>query len=464
LTVIDRSHTTFHGARAARPEPRHPRGALEGGGASPARTFDAAVIGAGPVGTAAAIALARRGAKVALLEGQPGAPMRLAGEWLHPPGRAILESLGVAVADVHGAVETGGRGFVVFPSDGSAPIRLVYGKGAQALTAEHCEIVAALRRAAAEESGVTLLPAAVCTSVQGGRIDYTSPRERGARRIEADVIVGADGRSSFVRRALGLDAAGGRASEKKTASYMAGLLLEECELPFEGFGHVVVGTPGPVLVYRISPTEARVCVDVPVSLARDAATLRDAYAPLLPEGLRTPFLRSLERRAPSWAALAVRPRREFGRGRYALVGDAVGTCHPLTAVGMTVGLLDAECLARSPSLDAFRAERKQRSRVPEALAAGLYELFTRRDPGSEALRGALYDVWRESRTDRVRTMRLLSGEDVQLMRLRMGLLRVIPTALGSLGDKALRSLDLRRTKETLGGMWRWLTWLAEIGA
>jgi flavin-dependent dehydrogenase len=47
--------------------------------------YDVAVIGAGPVGCVAALAFARRGRRVLLLEANPLASHRLAGEWLHPP-------------------------------------------------------------------------------------------------------------------------------------------------------------------------------------------------------------------------------------------------------------------------------------------------------------------------------------------------------------------------------------------
>ena len=56
---------------------------------------DVAVIGAGPIGCAAAIAFAQRGATVLLLEANPRASERFAGEWIHPSGVQILEKLGL---------------------------------------------------------------------------------------------------------------------------------------------------------------------------------------------------------------------------------------------------------------------------------------------------------------------------------------------------------------------------------
>lgn len=68
-----------------------------------AEAFDVAVVGAGPAGAAAAIALRRRGASVVVFEGLP-APAWCVGETLPPAARPLLDALGVLAdveADVH---------------------------------------------------------------------------------------------------------------------------------------------------------------------------------------------------------------------------------------------------------------------------------------------------------------------------------------------------------------------------
>jgi squalene monooxygenase len=59
------------------------------------KRYDVSIIGAGPVGTVAAIAHAKRGARVLLAEAKPRAAARFAGEWLHPPGVSVLRELGL---------------------------------------------------------------------------------------------------------------------------------------------------------------------------------------------------------------------------------------------------------------------------------------------------------------------------------------------------------------------------------
>src|SRR5436305_833305 len=97
------------------------------------------------------------------------------------------------------------------------------------------------------------------TRPPSGREAYDVATAGGASTVKADLLVGASGRMSVAHTALGLRRAAG------TYSRMAGLLLEDVELPFEGYGHVVLGGLGPILTYRIDPRHVRVQMDVPLS-------------------------------------------------------------------------------------------------------------------------------------------------------------------------------------------------------
>ena len=84
------------------------------------RDHDVVVVGAGPAGIAAAAGFAERGASVLLLEAEPNAAKRLAGEWLHPLAASHLRRLGL-LADLPAAQHAEGRGFAFFSDDGGAP-------------------------------------------------------------------------------------------------------------------------------------------------------------------------------------------------------------------------------------------------------------------------------------------------------------------------------------------------------
>ena len=415
---------------------------------------DVAVVGAGPVGCVTAVSLARAGARVVLLEAEPSAGTRLAGEWLHPSALDVLHRLGASPAGAHE-----GCGFVVFPDDGGPPVTLPYPEGS-GLSCEHSQLVATLRAAAVSEPGVRLLTHARVAGLDGERLLVRS--SAGPLSLLVDRVVGADGRSSLVRRLAGIP------NGRTVVSHTAGLTLEGVELPFEGYGHVVLGGPGPVLLYRIGEDRVRACLDVPHPLprAKDAARqLAMAYGDALPAGLLPAFLAALQNGPVQWASNQFRTRRRpahYGRGRTALVGDAVGHFHPLTTVGLALGFADAECLARSGSLRSYRRERVSRSCVPELLSELLYDAFTRRDEGTVALRRAIYRLWRSDAAERERTMRLLATDETRLWPFCASFLSVLGVAVGD-AKQAMRRGELVTPARSIGGLGLWLHRLAAAG-
>jgi flavin-dependent dehydrogenase len=92
-----------------------------------------------------------------------------------------------------------------------------------------------------------------------------------------------------------------------------------------------------------------------------------------------------------------------------LAGDAVGHVHPLSGVGITLGVLDAEALASAGNLADYRRARS--ANVAELLASVLYLAFSRKDASATRIRHGLLRMLRKSASERRRTMRLLMGED-----------------------------------------------------
>ncbi len=367
-------------------------------------SYDVVVVGAGPVGSVAAVAAARAGARVLLLEANPEAARRFAGEWLHPPGVAVLDRL--RIGRLEGADARTGYGFVVFPDDGSEPVELAYPSGHVALACEHSSIVQALRDRAASLDEVDYEPYARVTAIEGHQVTFRT--REGERSVHAGRVIGADGRSSVARKALGL------ASHGAPVSYMASVELRGVELPVEGYGHVVLGGPGPVLMYRIAPDLIRGCFDVPLSFdasRRNPTFLWDGFQAVLPGRLRRSFRDALERGPVHWAVNRFAPRGYYGEGPVWLAGDSVGHFHPLTAAGMTLGFLDAELSGESRSLQAYQRSRERNSYVPELLSNALYQVLSREDASAAQIRGAVYRVWRKSSSERERTMRLLMGAE-----------------------------------------------------
>ncbi|MFW6086775.1 MAG: FAD-dependent oxidoreductase, partial [Myxococcota bacterium] len=401
--------------------------------------YDVAVVGGGPVGSAAAVAHARRGARVLLLEANPKAASRFAGEWIHPPGTAVLGRLGIDLpSEAH--AHRSGEGFAVFPDDGSEPIRLPYAGGGRGVAWEHRALVDVLRERAASHPDIDYMAGGRVVDLVGDRLTYKGPDGR-PTSMSAERIIGADGRSSYVRQHV----LGPR--EASPISHMAGIELRDVTLPFEGHGHVLLGGPGPILMYRIDPDRVRVCLDVPAHMRR-REVLFDAFAPVLPAELRGAFRRAIENQPVLWAANGFRPRVHYGRGPVALVGDAVGHFHPLTAAGITQGLLDVEALVDTGDVTAYARRRERASYMSELLSNALYQVFQRPDGSARAIRHAVYRRWRASPADRDRTMRLLAGDTsdkalfgVTFSRMALEALRATTTEAAAGG--ALRSLPAR---------------------
>jgi 2-polyprenyl-6-methoxyphenol hydroxylase-like FAD-dependent oxidoreductase/phytoene/squalene synthetase len=414
--------------------------------------YDVCVIGGGPVGSTTAIAFARRGARVLVLEADPRAARRFAGEWIHPAGVAVLDAL--RAGRLESATPCVGYGFVIFPGDGSAPIELPYPEGI-ALSAPHESIVSGLREAALGVTGVELISQAQVIAVEGHKV--TAVKRPGGERIEvsAERVVGADGRSSMVRRQLGFE-------ENSTAlSYMASVDLCDLALPFEGFGHVVLGGPGPVLIYRVSDSLVRGCFDVPVQYgpsSRSAAFLWEAYRRVLPERMLRPFQRGIEGPNLRWAATRFRPRSHFGRGPVALVGDAVGHMHPMTALGLSMGFLDAASLAKSQNLVEYARER--RGYIPELLSNALYHCFRRDDASAKSMREATFRALRSSAAKRRQTMQILSAQDQRTRSFGSICLSVAAGAIGSRVTQATREGGFLSVPGALAAFGEWVQWPA----
>ena len=390
---------------------------------APARGYDVAIVGAGPVGSLCALAHAREGARVILLEANPKASRRLAGEWLHPAAVRILQDVGVDPDSLPG--RTQGRGFVVFPEDGTDPILLPYQGESLGLACEHQVLVARLHEAIASEDAIDFVTRARVTAVGNSTLTYACNGV--AHSLRAGRIVGADGRASVVRRSLGLP------TEQQLCSRMLGILLEGVDLEFEDYGHVFLGGPGPVLMYRPAPGRVRIIVDVPVNLwsPQDRlAFLSESYAALLPEPLRHGFVEALCEGRYDTAANRIMLRVTYGTDRCVLIGDAAGHYHPITAVGMTLGFGDALDLARGGSFRDFTARRFQAIRVPELLAAGLYEVFVDDRAEAAILRHAIYQGWRSDNLYRERTVRILACEDRSVFAFSMAFSRTMFQAIG----------------------------------
>jgi flavin-dependent dehydrogenase len=165
------------------------------------------VVGAGPAGSIAALALARRGISVRLIDRSTFPRDKLCGDTLNPGTLAALSRLGVSA-------EIEQRGLAVSGMCVSGPGGIVidapYPRGLQGVAISRCDLDSILLRQAIDagasfESGVVVRAPLVAERrgsavVEGVEVETTRSRER----WRAPVVIAADGRRSTLAFALEL--------------------------------------------------------------------------------------------------------------------------------------------------------------------------------------------------------------------------------------------------------------------
>jgi 2-polyprenyl-6-methoxyphenol hydroxylase-like FAD-dependent oxidoreductase len=327
-----------------------------------------------------------------------------------------------------------GRGFVVYPGHGESPVKLDYVDGQIGLAFHHGDLVEEMRRIVASTPGVSFLSGVRVKSAD----DHGVTLENG-QRMEAGKVIGADGRASVVRRSLR------GASSHKPISAMTGILLEGVGAPYPDYGHVFLGQPSFLLGYEIAPQTVRICVDVPLKYKaemKDPDWLIEAIRDTLPPVWRQPAAEQIRKGHLSWQANHFLARADYGNGRRIMIGDAAGHTHPLTATGITNGLVDAIELAGTADFRAFVRSRRRACRVPELLSRALYDCFSREDAFSQSLRRAVVSLWRNDGRERARTMGLLMGNGQSFLTFAGPFLKALWGAWKGRGSNRVDAADL----------------------
>ncbi len=406
----------------------------------PAPRYDVVIVGAGIAGAATAKALAladpQRRRRILLVDRHHGVALRFAGELVHPRGARILDDLGFyGPLRAAGAAEVDGFS-VLERADGryvELPYREIPGQPPHGIAAHHKTLVRVMRQVVAPEPQVDICEGWVIKDLlrdlAGTVRGVVLQGEGEAVEVGADLVIGADGKASTVRKLAGLP------DERQTIGFTAGVEIPGAAVRTPRFGNVILGAWGPVLVYPIIEEDDgslvyRLTMDLPHALPakgpRLADFLLDAFVPFLPPRLAAQTAAAiLARRGNLEMAPTVNlPAPRAILPGLALVGDAAGCSHPITASGMTMGLRDAECLgeeasrradapANEPWLDAaslrrYRAEHDRYVPTRQALADAIYEAFRGGNEGARAIQRALFEYWESGPAARRRSMALLS--------------------------------------------------------
>lgn len=358
---------------------------------------NALVIGAGIGGLAVAVALARRGVAVTVLEQAPEITEVGAGLQVSPNGLAVLRALGLEKRLVaRGAVR--GRAVVMQAHDAAgrdvARLDLMRLPSEQAYYFMHrADLVDVLLQAAREQNVSFELGCAV-GSVTSGETPQIGLENGETRR--AEVIIGADGIHSRARRALnGADDA-----------FFTGQVAWRATVP-NSFGHedVAMVTMGPArhlvsyplrggeMVNLVAVEECEGWAEEGWNHVDDPANLRAAFAGF--DGIAAQMIGAVE--APTLWGLHRHPVAQvWQRGGVALLGDAAHPTLPFLAQGANMALEDAWVLAEHvvqggvAALPAYEVLRKPRvSRVIKAANGNAWRYHLRPGPLRFAAHNAL---------------------------------------------------------------------------
>ncbi|HTV83151.1 MAG TPA: FAD-dependent monooxygenase [Acidobacteriaceae bacterium] len=282
---------------------------------------DVLVVGGGPAGLAAAIALRQRGAEVTVADALRPPIDKPCGEGLMPDSRRELARLGVDPGPGHGAAFRG-----ILYADQRAEVSAEFPRGVGLGVRRTVLQRLLLERAAA--LGVRFQWGSPVTVRKG------LPVTVGGERVGCQWLVGADGMASQARAWAGLEAA-------KVRSRRFGFRAHFRRAPWSEFVEIHWGAKGEAYVTPVGADE--ICV---AAMSRTPTGRLDEIVEHLP-ALRERLAGAERTTAERGSVTLTRRLRRVTRGNVALVGDASGSVDAITGEGLGLSFRQALLLAES---------------------------------------------------------------------------------------------------------------------
>ena len=367
--------------------------------------FDVIIIGGGLVGASLAAALKHSGLSLALVESQPaaGRPVDRAStenKWdsriyaISPGSRSFLERSGAwSLLDASRIAPV--AAMRVFGDTGAELEFSTYQMGVAELACilENRELQQALWQVLQSQENLTLFHPEHCASLQFAADAARLTLENG-RTLSARLIVGADGRDSWVRKQAGIGAAPLDYQQHGVVANFA------CESPHRGIAYQWFQPDG-ILALLPLPGN-RVSMVWSVSTGQSARLLAMSHDELCAEAAIAArhTLGNLQLiTAPAAFPLRLLVLPQIIAPRVALIGDAAHNMHPLAGQGVNTGFRDARQLAKilaergaqndcgdAQLLRRYERKRKEDIYTMQAATYGLKHLFNNDVPLLRAVR------------------------------------------------------------------------------
>jgi 2-polyprenyl-6-methoxyphenol hydroxylase-like FAD-dependent oxidoreductase len=373
-------------------------------------TVDVAIVGGGIAGAALATVLARDGHQVLLLERQTSYRDKVRGEFLSCWGVAEMLALDLEKPLLDAGGHYVGRFVpydeVIDPATAeanAAPLDRLLPGVPGCLDVGHPQACESLARAAAEAGATVLRGVGDVEVVPGTPPALRYESDDLVTTVSAGLVVGADGRTSGIRRQLGI-----ALHETRPRSLLGGMLVDGLEgWPAD---QMSLGTEGDVFYFVFPRAHGRARLYLLHDLAqrgrfagpdRTGAFLDAFQLRCLPDS-------AIFRAARAAGPCAFYPMNDsWTDGPCApgvvLIGDAAGWNDPIIGQGLSIALRDvrlvADVVRAGPdrSVEAFapyvqeRRERMRRLRVAAEVQTALAATFT---PAGAARRKAFNAVFR----------------------------------------------------------------------